>query len=146
MIPRARMLLVERVVRNVNTSFELMNLWQMQCRPTPNNVRNILLILIILGNLKSEGCQTSLFFSCWYQYLNIIHRLNTSLLNRRFFFFLRYFGRAKVSAKRSRRTRHVRWGKRAEKITPLSRAPRSLCACLRSPEKRKKISPIMQAN
>ena len=91
MIPRARMLLVERVVRNVNTSFELMNLWQMQCRPTPNNVRNILLILIILGNLKSEGCQTSLFFSCWYQYLNIIHRLNTSLLNRRFFFFFALF-------------------------------------------------------
>lgn len=146
MIPRARMLLVERVVRNVNTSFELMNSWQMQCQPTPNNVRNILLILIILGNFKSEGCQTSLFFSCWYQYCNIIHLLNTSLHNRRFFFFLRYFGRGKVSAKRGRSTRHVRRGKRAEKITRLSRAPLSLCACLRSPEKRKNISPIMQAN
>ena len=86
MIPRARMLLVERVIRNVNTCFKLMNLWQMQCQRTPNDVRNILLILIICGNLKSEGCQTSLFFSCWYQYLNIIHRLKTSLHIRRFFF------------------------------------------------------------
>lgn len=103
----------------------------MQCQPTPNNVRNILLILIICGNLKSEGCQTSLFFSYWYQYLKIIHRLNTSLHNRCFLRF--HANEVKREASEEHQTRAC--------LALLARI-----ALAFAPLKNAKNSPIMQAN
>ena len=73
-------------------------------------------------------------------------------------YFFAFFRRAKVSAKRARSTRHARRVKAQKKkiasfsTRPLCHeclksgaAPRSLHACLRSPEKRENITPVLQA-
>ena len=75
-------------------------------------------------------------------------------------YFFTFFRRAKVSAKRARSTRHARRVKAQTKkkiasfsTRPLCHvclksgaAPRSLQACLRSPEKRENITPVPQAS
>lgn len=71
-----------------------------------------------------------------------------SLQNRRYFFA--FYRRAKTSAKRLRRaldTRHAR-GKHfpVARVCCSSRASFALTPGLRSPEKRGKITPVMQAN
>ena len=75
--------------------------------------------------------------------------LFSSLQNRRYFFA--FFRAAKLSAKRVRSARHVRWWKTQDETTFFLRLPSSrvfccLCflrACLRSPEKREKITPAL---
>ena len=73
--------------------------------------------------------------------------LSSSLQKRRYFFA--FFRQARASARRARSARHARREGRVIFFAPLSsrvsRTSRSPCACPRSPEKRKKIAPVLQA-
>ena len=74
------------------------------------------------------------------------HCLYLKFVNRRHFFFFRFLGE-RGRAQGEREVRDTRDERGAKKILParVSRTSRSPRACPRSPEKRKKITPVLQA-